>query len=201
MARVILGPLASSISGRIGDLLFRRTRYGTVIQKMHKVRDVATDAELVTRDRFRITARTWSVMPTPLREDLTARQRSAATGSPGPFATSTLGYLAGRPWDYSLVSDPAVDIQILAFRDNPPNWTVTLNTFPVAPFNSFHIFFFVLPLDPGFRMRWSMAPWNNIYVNMLPFYAPGDLHIILVPRVAAQPWRSGNGSAALLSRP
>ncbi|MBA7535226.1 hypothetical protein ES705_27479 [subsurface metagenome] len=198
MARVQLGPLAATISGRVGDLLFRRTRYGTVVQKMHPVRNVSTDAQLVTRDRFRIAARTWSVMPKPLRDDLLARQRSLATGSPGPFAASTLNFLAGDAWRYAHCSDPSIDPGYVSFYINLPNWTMRFKYGPQAPFNSFHVFFFVWPPHPNFTPRWTIAPWSSPYLNLLPFYAPGLLHAILIPRIAAHPERSGQGVASPL---
>ncbi len=181
MAKLQLGPLTSQISGRVGSLLFRRTRFGPVVQKMHPVRSTTTEAELAARSRFRIATHSWSVMYDSVQASYTQLQRTANTGTPGPWVASMLGYLAGRDWHYTVVSHPSVHVTITHSHFDGDGLWVRVVKKPDPPFTNVIIFVFAYP-ETDFVARWYHPGYSGdqYILKVLPSDPKPD-HVVVVP--------------------
>lgn len=181
MARIQLGPLAASVSGRMGNLLFRRTRWGPVVQSMHEMPDSVSDATLDAQNRFRVAARSWSLMYLGMRTTFTAVQRSRSTGSPGPWVGALLDYLAGRAWAYPLVTHPSYHLPPFVCSWFGDSIVCTMDSEPAPPVNRVWVHVFSYP-DLGHIGRWYPYNFNTPTTFHFTPTAPWlDLHVVAIP--------------------
>lgn len=63
MAKILTGPLAAGLSGKLGPVVFHQTRFGQVVQSKAKPRTYTTPAAMETKATFSKAARMWGTMP------------------------------------------------------------------------------------------------------------------------------------------
>lgn len=62
MAKILNGPLAASISGGLGPVVFHQTRFGQVVQSKAKNHPYTTPAAVATKNAFRAGATSYSLL-------------------------------------------------------------------------------------------------------------------------------------------
>ncbi len=181
MALVELGPLVHRVSGRIGRMLFRDTRWGTVAQSMHPVRTTVTDRETLVRARFAIAVRTWAIMNQPIKDTLIERQEMDGHGIPGPWIGALLHYLDGDGYSYRHASIPAVSPRIISIVETGPTWKITLDQAPVAPFTNMFLLFFPSSVITTHVPAWSNAPWSSPVIEAASSLFTLADHLLILP--------------------
>lgn len=161
MALALLGPLAHSVSGRIGRLVFCHTRWGTVLRAMRPNRTTRTDREKLVNARFAVARKTWSIMDYPIQQTLFALHRRRNAGTPGPWIGSLLHYDDGGPYHYPYATHPLMSPKIVSITFNDPLWTVLLDREPTLPFVNVLICEFHPSDITTVVPYWRLRPWSS----------------------------------------
>lgn len=143
MARVQTGPLVLDITGKLGSVVLRRTRFGIVAQKNRAPITFQTAPAIQSRQRFAAGVRTWAIMPVYLQAILKALHWTAHAASPGPWMSAWIAYGMSGPWHYPFRTHPAYSLRILDitvvfgkwhidyYSTQPPAW----DFFHAVPFH------------------------------------------------------------------
>jgi len=198
MARVSLGPITTFVSGRIGRLVLRQTRFGTVAQIAPARPPNETPAMAQTRRLFRVGVRAWHTLPAPLAQALEALHRAAQHGSPGPWITAFARYHYTGLWAYPFRTNPAPTIQILSIIELPTSWSVICSNLLPANWDQAWCLIFN-PLVDIVSLGWQTVPAGDtlISVDKCPL-PPGPCHLLLIPKLSGSNKDCGSGDAHVL---
>lgn len=201
MAKIALGPFASSISGRIGKLLVRQTRFGTVVQQQHPPREEVTPREQQVRDRFAVAVRTWLLLDYVGADCLAPLQRAAGTGSPGPWLTAILRYLETGEYRYPYATLPQIAPIIERIWFDGVWWKCTLNHAAVPPCTLLYALKFnATTVDDDVPCR-TYVSWASRTITLsAPGMVPGN-HLLLIPFTSMAPWQCGLATCAPIPYP
>ncbi len=151
MARIVLSPLATSLSGRQGGVTFRMTRHGPVMQKAQDTPAHLDSASVAVKARFAAAVHAWSVMPADLQNALQALQADAGHGSPGPWFKAWSKYALLGAWDYPFATDPAPPITISHIGLFPTVWKIFTDHVYAPPWTHAWVLIFNPSGGLGFR--------------------------------------------------
>ena len=90
MAKSIYGPLALAASGSVGDVTFRQTRYGQVIQAKPVPTGEPSPSQIAQRNEFRTGIGLWSALTTPTKQIITTRTKPLPTSPTGVWMSAWL---------------------------------------------------------------------------------------------------------------
>ncbi|MGB8273919.1 MAG: hypothetical protein WCF16_01465 [Alphaproteobacteria bacterium] len=198
MARLALGPIASDVSGRIGRIVLRRTRYGIVAQSLPPTRVYFTPAAILSKDRFRQAQRAWAIMPQPLKGALADLQRASHLGTPGPWMTTWIAYATTGLWHYRPVANSRQSVAILSITDNDPWWIVSFADNMTPPWDRFWFKLFH-PSEPApLSESWFRFPNMGSPMSFSKSAVPPGSSLLLVPTITGDQTAFGSGDAHLL---
>lgn len=98
MAKILTGPLAAGISGKLGPVVFHQTRFGQVVQSKAKGRTYTTPAALTTKARFKECATAAGQFGTSVTHALQSVTSEQNTNLQGVFNSRYLRWRNGEPW-------------------------------------------------------------------------------------------------------
>lgn len=189
MARIVLSPLATSISGRQGGVTFRMTRHGPVMQRAQDTPVRLDSASVAVKARFAAAVHAWSVMPAPQQDALQALQADAGHGSPGPWTRAWSKYALLGAWDYPYATEPTTPLKILWTGYGTGVWAIMTDHVYAAPWTHARILIFN-PSGGLWSRHWHWRPFQTgtglIYAEaenipagysalVLPYTADGSL--------------------------
>ncbi|KKM19933.1 hypothetical protein LCGC14_1650600 [marine sediment metagenome] len=112
MAKINPGPLASSISGSVGNITFERTRFGQVVQRKPIPPTHTTTAAMAIKDRFRQGMAGFFNLDADLRTGLRLGADTYNKAQTSPWLTTWMRYWGGAPWQLPAVPRPDVVLQV-----------------------------------------------------------------------------------------
>lgn len=142
MARVQTGPLVSDATGRASGLIFRRTRFGLVVQGAPKTVIHTTAAAQIRKMYFRIAMSAWRSLPKAYYNTFLQALKDDNKGIPGPWITQWLAYAGGGALVWPYVNEPNTYLGTFSGSAiGPTTFTVTFASKP-ASCNDAHVFLF-----------------------------------------------------------
>jgi hypothetical protein len=198
MARLQTGALVSAISGRCGQLVFRQTRFGIVVQTAAAPPDYHSPDAVLSRQRFACAVRTWGRMPDPLKKSLSAVLTSAGKGTPGPWCASVIAFARGGAFEFRHATDSHVETLIVSVIDSGTYWTITYTPPLVAPWDRFYVAFAHPVEGPPPSLGWfSTTPvGGELHLGKVPL--PAGSFFVMLPTITGSPERVGIGDARFL---
>lgn len=99
MAKILTGPLAAGLSGKLGPVVFHQTRFGQVVQSKAKGRKYTTAPALQTKARFKEAASAAGQFGTSVGYAMQMAGASFNTNLQGLFIGRYLRWRNGEPWN------------------------------------------------------------------------------------------------------
>lgn len=99
MAKILTGPLAAGISGKLGPVVFHQTRFGQVVQSKAKPRTYTTPAALATKARFKECASACGQFGASVGYAIQLAAAEQGTNIQGVFNSRYLRWRNGEAWN------------------------------------------------------------------------------------------------------
>lgn len=198
MAKILLGCIASELTGRLGQMIARRTRFGPVVQTAYQVPSYKTEAALAVKARFRTSQNAWSIMRTDLSDHLRALHAARGAGVPGPWHTAMLNYMHGQPFEYWPATNPEIELHIESVV--PQNGTYIVHFRQPLPYPWHHAYYlFFHPAEGVDRTNgWVRGEHSGAFLNTLTCPLGPGASIVIIPSRYPPPEGIGRGDAHLL---
>ena len=97
MAKILTGPLAAGLSGKLGPVVFHQTRFGQIVQSKARGRIYKTTAALTTKSQFGEASRMSGLFVNGLDEWIDPPSARAHKSSRGQFIASRMAATRGEP--------------------------------------------------------------------------------------------------------
>lgn len=111
MAKILTGPLAAGLSGKLGPVVFHQTRFGQVVQSKAKGRKYTTPAALTAKARFKEAATAAGSFGSSVGYAIGEAGSRENSNLQGLFIGRYLKWRNGEAWSpYRFANDGAVNI-------------------------------------------------------------------------------------------
>ena len=131
MAKILTGPLAASLSGRLGPVQFRQTRFGQVVQSHPRTVVHTTAAALESKSTFKTAMTMFSGLWDYHRNGLRFYALELSTTATGIFLPPVMAALRGTPTVCAFPGKYVVTPTDIALSDTGTHWRLSCGlTFP-----------------------------------------------------------------------
>lgn len=195
MARILNGPLAARITGSIGEVEFRYTRFGQIAQAKTISGVWTTPAALLTKSRFRYAMATFGHVDPYLKDVLKAASRAAGKAVSQQWMSSVCNLLRDKPWAYRDTYRSSYHLLVTAYHYDEDQLWVTLG--PPLGFGVADARFGFIG-DPDFTVFWNWIANIAIDGNEHTLYVPPAMRpctIVFFPRFKSDPPAVGHSAA------
>lgn len=158
MAKILTGPLAAGISGKLGPVVFHQTRFGQVVQSKAKGKVHTTAPAMAAKSRFREAATAVGSVGSQMQFVFTSATRDENTNLQGIFISRYLRWRNGEPWTpwrYNSISS----VEVAGHTSTGLKRQLTGTARLLDPGNIAFVFFW--SLENGRLIRKASALWND----------------------------------------
>ena len=194
MAIILNGPLAARVTGSIGEIEFRYTKFGQVAQAKTVSGVWTTPDAMLTKNRFRYCMKTFGTVDPYLKDVLALAAHGAGKTVMQQWVSSVYKLLQGDPWYYPDTYRSTYHLLVQDYHYDDDQLWVALGPkidFPIADAR------FGFIIDHDFEVYWNWMANIAIDEELHTLYIPPSMRpctIVFFPRFKSDPAAVGHSA-------